>query len=447
MEDKKLKYFNQDFFPTDPYYSRYSNINIDLPSKNLKTESNVNLNEKLNDAYSDLEKLKRAVDEIKTSKGSIQINMERDRASTRLMSDSEDILKKINLQNLHSKETRLRQIETESANDYRPQKDDNIVNNYQNFKTPNRHDNISSSKSNFLTPVVPKSSIKKKADDIITNFKEILKESERHINDQPSILNYPNSNQFQENRYSHSVYNIKSMNNDYTSILEYNPHNTKFSGSRNQTIKQENENNFNTFVNKITSNNMKEEIDRIRISNQVLNKSNLDLKNQNKIMQYEIEVLQNSNTNNFSPNSNFDHNMNNFIEGLKNSLNSCQMSNKELGDIIENLQKKNSDLSNESNLLREQSVIMKSEIETIKKKFCELKLINENLQNDKSRIENDYNQLVLKLNEKEEKGDEDEEKISNLFLLIENYEKNKNDNFDNLENLKNTLEVLKKTNS
>jgi hypothetical protein len=449
MEDKKLKYFNQDILQTDPYYSRYLNNNIDIPSKILKTESNVNLNEKLNDAYTDLEKLKRAVDEIKTSKGNMQINLDRDKASTRLMSESEDIFKKSNLQNFNSKEMRLRQIQTESANDYRPQREDNIGNNYQNFKTPNRHDNISSSKSNFLTPMVPKSSTKQKADDIITNFKEILKESERHINDQPALLNYPSANHYQETKYSHSVNNLKSMNNDYNSILEFNSPNIKFSNNRNfnQTAQQENENNFNNFVNKITSNNMKEEIDRIRISNQVLNKSNLDLKNQNKILQYEIEVLQNSNTNNLGSHSNFDHNMNNFIEGLKNSLNSCQMSNKELGDIIENLQKKNSDLTNENNLLREQSVIMKSEIETIKKKFCELKLINENLQNDKSRIENDHNQLLLKLNEKEEKGNEDEEKISNLFLLIENYEKNKNDNLDVLENLKNTMEVLKKTNS
>jgi hypothetical protein len=443
MDDKNFKYLSQENFNPEALIGKYPKQQIDYNSKVTKSDSQLNLNERLNDAYSDLEKLKRAVEDIKTTKGNLQSNFERERLSGRVIMENEDF-KRIQAQNPYTRsgEMRMRQIQTENIGDVRITKEDNFKMNMNNYKTPNR--NESESRSNIPTPSLNKATSKRKTDEIINNFKDILKESEKYISDPPAV-NYPTSQN--ERKYINTLSSMNiNMNYDYNSP-DLNASNQQMY-SNPLSPERESENNFNSFVNKITSNNLKEEIDRLRISNQVLNKSNLDYKNQNKIMQYEIEVLQNSNlNNNYGMNSNFDHNVNNFIEGLKNSLNSCQMSNKELGDIIENLQKRNSDLISENNLLKEQFSIVKNELDALKKKFCELKVINENILNEKSKKENECNQLELRLKEKDEKANEDEEKISNLFLLIENYEKNKSDNLELQENLKNTLEVLKKSNA
>ena len=443
MDDKNFKYLSQENFNPEAYLGKYPKQQLDYNSKVTKADTQLNLNERLNDAYSDLEKLKRAVEDIKTTRGNLQTNFEREKLSGRINMENED-LKRIQALNPYSRsgEMRMRQVQTENTVDVRTAKEENFKLNMNNYKTPNRND--TESRSNIPTATLNKATSKRKTDEIINNFKEILKESEKYISDPPAV-NYPNSQN--ERKY---INTLSSMNLN----MNYDHHSPDLNSS-NQKIysnplspDRETENNFNSFVNKITSNNLKEEIDRLRISNQVLNKSNLDYKNQNKILQYEIEVLQNSNlNNNYVMNSNFDQNVNNFIEGLKNSLNSCQMSNKELGEIIDVLQKRNSDLNNENNLLKEQSSIVKNELDALKKKFCELKVINENILNEKSKKENEYNQLELKLKEKDEKANEDEEKISNLFLLIENYEKNKSDNLELQENLKNTLEVLKKSNA
>ena len=178
MDDKNFKYLSQENFNPDAYIGKYPKQQLDYNSKVTKADTQLNLNERLNDAYSDLEKLKRAVEDIKTTRGNLQTNFEREKLSGRINMENEDF-KRIQAQNPYSRsgEMRMRQNQTENIVDVRTAKEENFKMNMNNYKTPNRND--TEGRSNIQTATLNKATSKRKTDEIINNFKEILKESEK----------------------------------------------------------------------------------------------------------------------------------------------------------------------------------------------------------------------------------------------------------------------------
>ena len=113
-------------------------------------------------------------------------------------------------------------------------------------------------------------------------------------------------------------------------------------------------------------------ISLLKIQNQVLAKSNLDLKNYNKCLKAELNsykkmTLGNFNYNNNSPFNQNEHNLNAYIQTLKTSLNSSQMSNLELQDLLKNVQ--------------EQKKILEQQYENLNQNIEECNLIMQSVRN------------------------------------------------------------------
>jgi hypothetical protein len=470
--------------------------------KNFESGNPDNLKNRLEDAYLDLENLKRAIHDIKSSNENIRTNLNlRQNTSTHgsiLNTENTDpgyfndeIYSTRNAQSGNLSHL-LKTPSTRDINNFNVNNNNNLRSlykrpSYQNLDRSNHTSNMSSP-----VRLGPNNETRKKSvSDVINNFKEVLKESEKHTafiaGDQVGLSGIPfnfNSNSRLNNLNSNINNNLVSDNKrKFSSIsqnLEFNP-TTMTPNSRmrkgerpesqsninlsqynrggldlnssnyktRNTLREnptQNPDQLNSFVNRITNNTLKDELDRVKISNSVLNKSNLDLKNQNRLLQMELEALQGNNLYNFTNNLNFDQNLNNFIDSLKNALNSSQMSNAELNEIIENLQNKNRDLNSENSLLSEQQDLMKKELETFNKRITELKFNLDEVVNENKHLNNLNSQLELKIKEKDEKIAENNEKINNLISLNENYNKNKNDLNEMIENLKNTIEILKKSN-
>jgi hypothetical protein len=471
---------------------------------NIELESGKpdNLKNRLEDAYLDLENLKRAIHDIKSSNDNIRTNLNlRQNTSTHgsiLNTENtdpgyynEDIYSTRNAQSGNLSHL----LKTPSTRDINNLNSNNSNNLRSLYKRPS-YQNLDRSNhtSNMSSPVRlgPNNETRKKSvNDVINNFKEVLKESEKHTaymaGDQVGLSGVPynfnsiNSNLNQNNflgennkrKFSTASQNLDYSNmtpnsrirkgerpesqsninlNQFNSVnsvnrpgIDLNTSNYKTRNTIRENPVQSSEQ-INSFVNRITNNTLKDELDRVKISNSVLNKSNLDLKNQNRLLQMELEALQGNNLYNFTNNLNFDQNLNNFIDSLKNALNSSQMSNAELNEIIENLQKKNQDMSSENCLLTEQQDLMKKELESYNKRITELKFNLEEVIIENKQLNNLSSQLELKIKEKDEKISENNEKINNLICLNENYNKNKNDLNEMIGNLKNTIEILKKSN-
>ena len=144
----------------------------------------------------------------------------------------------------------------------------------------------------------------------------------------------------------------KTILKEFKKLLKETEEATNSINKRNQTLNEEidefsnntNYNNNKNFMTNLSLNDIKQsqdiasfvaedEVTRLKISNQVLLKANLDLKNKNKILQNEINQYKNSAIYK-SPYSQFDNNLNEFIQDLKNSLDNGQISNNELQEII-----------------------------------------------------------------------------------------------------------------
>ena len=147
--------------------------------------------------------------------------------------------------------------------------------------------------------------------------------------------------------------------------------------------------------------------------------------------------------NNSPYNNQNDHNLNIYIQTLKKSLNSSQMSNMELQDLLKHVQ--------------EQKKILEQQYENLNQNIEECNLIingGEGLSQPKIEINNDY---IEKCKVLEAENDNIKQEIDNLNNEIENQKKtNENlqqiidsmnkesyDNEEILQNLKSTIEKLK----
>ena len=273
----------------------------------------------------------------------------------------------------------------------------------------------------------------------------------------------------------------KTILKEFKKLLQETEEATNSINKRNQTLNEEiddfstNSNYMNnkTFMSNLSLNDIKQtediasfvaedEVTRLKISNEVLIKSNLDLKNKNKILQNEINQYKNSAIYK-SPYSQFDNNLNEFIQDLKNSLDNAQISNNELQEIIKKVQESNEKLTNSNNDLIHNYEITKEEFERVTKENSELKTRNDikevkynELNNKVNDMENTINDLQKDLLVKEKQIKylqtvensnkltlkDNDEVILNLKKTIENLQKNSKGTDDNINELNMKIENL-----
>ena len=205
----------------------------------------------------------------------------------------------------------------------------------------------------------------------------------------------------------------KTILKEFKKLLKETEEATNSINKRNQTLNEEiddfstNSNYMNnkTFMSNLSLNDIKQtediasfvaedEVTRLKISNEVLIKSNLDLKNKNKILQNEINQYKNSAIYK-SPYSQFDNNLNEFIQDLKNSLDNAQISNNELQEIIKKVQESNEKLTNSNNDLIHSYEITKEEFERATKENSELKARNDIKEEKNKELNNKINEWKI----------------------------------------------------
>ena len=188
----------------------------------------------------------------------------------------------------------------------------------------------------------PINSLKTKA--IISEFKKLLnetKEATDNIKERSELLNKELTTEKDEND---SIFKNKTSKSLYLNTKEYDK---EIDEKQNQEIEK--------FISE-------DEVTRLKISNDILLKTNLDLKNKNNILESEIEHYKNNPVYK-DPFTQYDSNLNKYIEELKNALDNSQMSNNELREIIAKLQKSNEDLSEANMELIRNYELTKEELE------------------------------------------------------------------------------------
>ena len=188
----------------------------------------------------------------------------------------------------------------------------------------------------------PINSLKTKA--IISEFKKLLnetKEATDNIKERSELLNKELTTEKDEND---SIFKNKTSKSLYLINKEYEK---EINEKQNQEIEK--------FISE-------DEVTRLKISNDILLKTNLDLKNKNNILESEIEHYKN-NPIYKDPFTQYDSNLNKYIEELKNALDNSQMSNNELREIISKLQNSNEDLSEANMELIRNYELTKEELE------------------------------------------------------------------------------------
>ena len=254
----------------------------------------------------------------------------------------------------------------------------------------------------------------------------------------------------------------KTILKEFKKLLKETEEATNSINKRNQTLNEEiddfstNSNYMNnkTFMSNLSLNDIKQtediasfvaedEVTRLKISNEVLIKSNLDLKNKNKILQNEINQYKNSAIYK-SPYSQFDNNLNEFIQDLKNSLDNAQMSNNELQEIVKKVQESNEKLTNSNNDLIHSYEITKEEFERATKENSELKARNDIKEEKNKELNNKINEMENIINDLQNDLLTKEKQIKLLQTMDNSSKLTQKDNEEIINNLKDTIENLQK---
>jgi len=269
----------------------------------------------------------------------------------------------------------------------------------------------------------PINSLKTKA--IISEFKKLLnetKEATDNIKERSELLNKELTTEKDEND---SIFKNKTSKSLYLNTKEYDK---EIDEKQNQEIEK--------FISE-------DEVTRLKISNDILLKTNLDLKNKNNILESEIEHYKNNPVYK-DPFTQYDSNLNKYIKELKHALDNSQMSNNELREIISKLQNSNEDLSEANMELVRNYELTKEELE---------KSINENsnlkgiiLLKERKIEELNYtiNEQKNSMNQMEEMLHNSEKKINYLQTIENSSKQTEKDNLDIISNLKEAIENIQK---
>ena len=244
-----------------------------------------------------------------------------------------------------------------------------------------------------------------------------------------------------------SSLNLDEISDDSNNIEELNDkYKYKYAYKKDNNNKN-NINNINKNNNKQkeVTNIKKEEEDKLKLSNQILKKSNQDLRNQNRILEVEItnyktkEKKLKGNSNIFT---HFDENLQSFISSLKKSLKESITKNLQTMDSIFNFQKDNQEILKNNKKLREEHAKLAGKIEGDNRMKAEIQCSNEEnekkistLTEEKNNLNNDLEKLKIELlNLKNTE--------KNLKMLTDSNMKRKKDNDELLNKLKSTIQQL-----
>lgn len=255
----------------------------------------------------------------------------------------------------------------------------------------------------------------------------------RFINYNQKLINTPSS--------VHVIQEFKNVFQEAENTLRNNANNPNDSFHYHSS--KINETNF-TNTNLANAIEKNDNVECLKVSNQILNKSNLDLKNLNKLLKIELSSYKNSlGAGGCIPLTQYDTNTTIYIDTLKTALNTSQMSNIELNEILNRAKDQNEKIMRENDNFKvqveqfakenENNSALKQNFETLNTNLLQKcnELSNENLQ-IQSEIENVENQIM---NQKE--------KNETLQNLIDNFSKTDQDMKDILANLRTAIDDLK----
>ena len=314
-----------------------------------------------------------------------------------------------------------------------------------------------------------------KANMVINEFKKTLLEAEKIENELNKSKNSLNTYVIGNNT-TNDLFNINNnlnLNQTNTDINNtqnsfYTP-NININNNQNQNTFNNNNNNFNNNTNLINEEDLTEEedeIEKIKIQNQILLKTNTVLKKQNKILSYEINSYKNSSLYN-NPFSQYDKELNTFIQDLKTSLESATQTNQSLENLFNKSEQENTTLkeknkqllSNLNKLKEDYEKIMKensqikfeleNKIQEVNNKDENIKEMEKEISEYKNAINNSKNQIIY-LNNIQESNKlsqkDNEDLIYQLKETIENLQKLNLENNNEIIELKNKLDILKTSN-
>ena len=286
------------------------------------------------------------------------------------------------------------------------------------------------------------STISIKANMVINDFKKTLIEAEKMENElnrsKLSIKTFaaPKNGNNIINTFSHL-----NLNQTNTDIITNNSYlNTNNNSKNNYKDININDLNFNEdeFI-------YEDEIDKLKLQNLILIKTNQDLKNQNKILTHEINSYKKSSIYK-NPFTQYDKDLNIFIQDLKTGLENATQSNQEFENIINNTQKENKVLNEKNDELLANFELAKDECEKMAKENSELKVELENKIEEIKEKENNLNKLEKEINNLNNIINNNKNQINYLNSIQESSKLSQKDNEDLIVDLKNTIENLQKIN-
>ena len=309
--------------------------------------------------------------------------------------------------------------------------EEKIYSNHKNSKSCKdlRNKKLISKSYNNLNINIPEiSNTSKNANMIINEFKKTLLEAEK------------TDNEFNKSKYSMKTFsNGKNIINNRNTIANLNNTNTDIYNTISALKANKNKDNFNEFS--LDDKN----IEKLIIQNQILLKSNMILKNQNKMLSHEINTYKNSSLYNNPYNQN-DRNLNAFIQELKNCLDNATQNNEDLENIITNTQEENQELSNKNKQLLSNFELAKNECQKMAKEISELKVELENKNEEINNNENNIKEFQKEINSLNNVINENVNKINYLSNIQKSNKVTQKDNEDLIAELKNTIENLQKIN-
>ena len=337
------------------------------------------------------------------------------------------------------------------------------INNFHNFIRPKYHSTSKISRSYRNTPErkirnkfyenmnkdnnnnTDISNISIKANQVINEFKKTLLEAEKMENE---LNKSKNSMKTYTGFGANGNYII---NNNNTSILNQT---NKDNISSNSLLNNNNNNSKSNYVNDNNINDINEdeflnedsdELEKLKMKNDMLLKSNMALKNKNKILSHEINTYKNSSIYK-NPFTQYDKDLNVFIQDLKASLDNAAQMNEELETIINNTQEENKQLKEKNQELLNNFELVKNECEKMTRENSELKVELENKIEDMINKDKNLNKYEKEINDLNDILNNNKNQIDYLNNIQESNKISQKDNEDLILELKNTIENLQKIN-
>ena len=308
------------------------------------------------------------------------------------------------------------------------------------------YQNINKDNNNNNTDIT---NISLKANQVINEFKKTLLEAEKMENElnksKNSIKTYAgfgaNGNYYVNNT---SLLNQTNKENISTNSFL----NTNTNNNNNNNNSKSNYVNNNNNINEINVDEFLDdgdELEKLKMKNELLLKSNMTLKNKNKILSHEINTYKNSSIYK-NPFSQYDKDLNIFIQDLKTSLDNATQTNEELEKIINDTQNENKLLKEKNQELLSNFELVKNECEKMTRENSELKVEIENKIEAIVNKDNNLNKYEKEINNLNNILNNNKNQIDYLNSIQESNKISQKDNEDLILELKNTIENLQKIN-